>query len=132
MCRSMLYEFHKSENAKKPNSVHATYLLTGLKRRIRHANGTNGTNGTGETRDLDTLMFSSPRESVPEPEDEEEREEDRIPQTSVVIVREEELDTTKKEFEAITSVHIYSLEAGPIEVYSQGKHIGNPAKRHRT
>lgn len=28
----MLYDFHKSQNARKPNSVHATYLVYGTKR----------------------------------------------------------------------------------------------------
>ncbi|KMQ45540.1 hypothetical protein A7D00_5397 [Trichophyton violaceum] len=28
--KRMLYEFHRSENEKKPKSVHATYLLTGI------------------------------------------------------------------------------------------------------
>ncbi len=27
----MLYEFHKSQNAKIPNSIHATYLVYGTK-----------------------------------------------------------------------------------------------------
>ncbi len=30
MCR-MLYEFHKSQNARKPGSLHATYVVYGTK-----------------------------------------------------------------------------------------------------
>jgi DNA polymerase delta subunit 3 len=28
----MLYEFHNTQNAKKPGSIHATYLISGTKR----------------------------------------------------------------------------------------------------
>ena len=105
----MLYEFHRVENARKPNSVHATFYLTGRKRDTRH---TNGTNGAIKAEDADTVMRSSP----PRDSGSAAGEEGHITQTSVVIVREEELEAIKKEFEAITSIHIYSLESGPIEV----------------
>ena len=44
--KCMLYEFHEHENKKKPQSVHATYLLSGTKKRPQTAPVTNGhTNG---------------------------------------------------------------------------------------
>lgn len=79
----MLYEFHTKQNAKKPKSVHATYVVTGRKRTLESTNGTNG-NGTG-----DSFMHSSPyMGSMPEPEEPAD-----IPatKTSVTLVREEEL-----------------------------------------
>ncbi|KAJ4301437.1 hypothetical protein N0V90_003529 [Kalmusia sp. IMI 367209] len=107
IAKQMLYEFHTKQTAKKPKSVHATYLLTGKKRPSEHTNGTNG-----RDRD-DTVMRSSPfGSSMPQPE---EPATESVPKTSIVLVREEELDKTKAEFEEITSVHIYSLEPGPLE-----------------
>jgi DNA polymerase delta subunit 3 len=82
----MLYEFHTKQNAKKPQSVHATYLLTGRKRTHEHTNGANGSARDGE----DTVMQSSPfMSSLPEPE---EPAEEPVPKTSIVMVREEELE----------------------------------------
>jgi DNA polymerase delta subunit 3 len=111
----MLYEFHTSQNAKKPRSIHATYLLTGKKRDAVHTNGINGTNGRdGE----DTTMASSPpyMSSIPSSmPNAEEPVEMPVPKTSIVLVREEELEKTKAEFDEVTSIQIYSLEPGPIE-----------------
>ncbi|CAI6332531.1 unnamed protein product [Periconia digitata] len=105
--KQMLYEFHKIQNAKKPQSIHATYLVTGRKRTLKHTNGLNGKDGE------DAVMQDSPfPSSVPEPQ---EPPEEPIPTTSIVLVREEELEKTKAEFSDITSIHIYSLESGAIE-----------------
>jgi hypothetical protein len=81
----MLFEFHQKQNAKKPKSVHATYLITGTKRAVEHANGTNGRGGE------DVSMRSSPfMSSMPEPE---EPADEPIKRTHVVLVREEELES---------------------------------------
>ncbi|KAF2248777.1 hypothetical protein BU26DRAFT_518989 [Trematosphaeria pertusa] len=105
--KQMLYEFHSKQNAKKPKSVHATYLLTGKKRSSEHSNGIKGKDGE------DTVMRSSPyMSSMPEPE---APAEEPVSKTSIVLAREEELEKTKAEFDEITSIHIYSLEPGPIE-----------------
>ncbi|KAF2708781.1 hypothetical protein K504DRAFT_288921 [Pleomassaria siparia CBS 279.74] len=112
IAKQMLYEFHSSQNTKKPNSVHATFLLTGRRPNSEYTNGTNGRNGE------DTIMQSSPPymssipSSMPEPE---ELPTAPVHKTSIVLVREEELENTKAEFLDITSIHIYSLEAGPIK-----------------
>lgn len=111
----MLYEFHTTQNAKKPRTVHATYLLTGKKRSAQHTNGTNGVNVRDEE---DTMMASSPpyMSSIPSSMPEaEEPVEMPVLQTYIVLVREEELEKTKAEFSEITSIHIYSLEPGPVE-----------------
>ncbi|KAH7115980.1 DNA polymerase subunit Cdc27 [Dendryphion nanum] len=111
VAKHMLYEFHSKENARKPNSVHATYLLTGRKQDVEHTNGTNGTNGTDGA---DTIMRSSPPMSSM-PDIKEEPKGTPILKTFVVLVREEELEAVKQDFDDITSIHIYSLESGPIE-----------------
>lgn len=104
----MLYEFHSKQNAKKPSSVHATYLLTGRKRAPEDTNGVNGRDGA------DLIMQSSPFMSM-QTQETETPDEAAMPKTSIVLVREEELESTKSDFEKITSIHVYSLEPGPIE-----------------
>ncbi|KAL5390526.1 hypothetical protein DPSP01_001602 [Paraphaeosphaeria sporulosa] len=107
IAKQMLYDFHAEQTKKQPKSVHATYLLTGKERSSEHSNGDIAHNGD------DTAMRSSPfMSSLPEPEN---TPESPVPTTSVVLVREEELEKTKSGFEEITSIHIYSLEPGPIE-----------------
>ncbi|KAF2739052.1 hypothetical protein EJ04DRAFT_9181 [Polyplosphaeria fusca] len=109
IAKQMLFDFHAKQNAKKPNSVHATYLLTGKKRTHEHTNGANGSRQDG-----DIPMQSSPyMSSMPEPTEEPSAE--PTPKTSIVLVREEEMEKTQAEFEEVTSIHIYSVEPGPIE-----------------
>ncbi|KAF1944353.1 hypothetical protein EJ02DRAFT_341034 [Clathrospora elynae] len=114
--KRMLFDFHKKQNAKKPKSVHATYLITGTQRDSEHTNDSNGTNGrNGEDTDMRSSPFMS---SMPEPEDSDESEEDDekpVKETTLLLVREEELEETRTEFADIYSIHIYSLEPGPLE-----------------
>ncbi|KAG9202937.1 hypothetical protein G6514_003718 [Epicoccum nigrum] len=106
--KRMLFEFHQTQNAKKPNSIHATYLISGTK---QSDEGTASTNGRiGE----DVSMRSSPFMSSM-PEKEQEDEEQLVRKTTLSLVREEELEKTRAEFTEITSTHIYSLEPGPLE-----------------
>lgn len=80
----MLFDFHRTENAKKPNSVSATYLISGVQSPQRKL-ATNGVCRDGE----DVAMQSSPyMSSLPQP-DETERP---IRTTSFVLAREEDLD----------------------------------------
>jgi len=81
----MLYEFHRTQNAKKPNSVHATYLLTGRKRPQNTHNGVHTKGGE------DVSMESS---SIPSslPVSESEQEVEQIQTTSVTLVREENFE----------------------------------------
>ncbi|KAL1652973.1 hypothetical protein SLS61_004594 [Didymella pomorum] len=105
----MLFDFHQKQNAKKPNSIHATYLISGTKRSVDDTNGTNGRSGE------DVSMRSSPfMSSMPEPED-AEPEEETVKETTLLLVREEELGGTRAEFSEEASIHIYSLESGPLE-----------------
>ena len=124
MWARMLFDFHQKQNAKKPNSVHATYLVTGKKRSVAHTNGAHGKDGE------DDAMRSSPfMSSMPEPE---EPADQPAKETTIVLVREEELQgalysgpmsntrllsaETRAEFDDESSIHIYSVEPGPIEV----------------
>lgn len=88
MLSRMLYEFHTRETAKKPKSVHATYLLTGKKGLPGLDNNLNGRDGD------DIIMRSSPfMSSLPAPEGTQEKP---VSKMSIVLVREEELESTSQ------------------------------------
>jgi len=116
----MLYDFHQKQNAKKSRSVHATYLLTGTTR----FNPSVTANGTQTQDDDDSIMQSSPfPSSYPEPEpplefedEDAEPAEESIPTTTVLLVKEEDLDEAKEEFEEIDSIFLYSLSPGSLQV----------------
>ena len=83
----MLFEFHRQQNAKKPGTVHATYLLSGLKKGDLETS-TIAIKKDGE----DAYMQSSPfmSSSLPQPE-----EEAVFSLTKTIeLVREETLDCT--------------------------------------
>ncbi|EFE29921.1 uncharacterized protein ARB_03262 [Trichophyton benhamiae CBS 112371] len=84
----MLYEFHRSENEKKPKSVHATYLLTGISGHIKPLPLSRNHLKDGE----DEVMQSSPvvGSQPAQPETTETVAGPAI--TSVLLVPEEELE----------------------------------------
>lgn len=111
----MLYDFHHNQNAKKPQSVHATYLITGTVRTGPPAPSTNGTFG-------DSFTQSSPfPSSIPEPDTDFEIDPDEnpvkedVPTITILLVQEEQLEEAKDGFEEIHSIFLYSLEPGPIK-----------------
>lgn len=80
----MLYDFHQTQATKQPSSVHATYLLDGepiISKRTR-ADG-------HQQAGTDVHMQSSPFMSSSMPQ--EEQEEDGVPQRSIILAREEDL-----------------------------------------
>ncbi|KAH9874418.1 hypothetical protein IAQ61_003607 [Plenodomus lingam] len=81
----MLFDFHQKQNAKKPNSVHATYLVSGTKRRTEQLNGCNG--HTGDDVDMRSSPFMSSMPEAAEPAVESTKK------LSIVLVREEELES---------------------------------------
>ncbi|KMP09082.1 hypothetical protein CIRG_08763 [Coccidioides immitis RMSCC 2394] len=102
--KRMLYEFHRHENSKKPKSVNATYLLTGVLAKQ------NGRPGRGTLRDGDDeIMQSSPFVSSQVAPDDASSEEE-IPVTSVLLVREDELEDAKRRFMTLYSIFIYSVQ----------------------
>ncbi|OAL45212.1 hypothetical protein IQ07DRAFT_684177 [Pyrenochaeta sp. DS3sAY3a] len=102
----MLFDFHQSQNAKQSKSVHATYLLTGNRR--------SPTQPKGLDRDgEDLVMRSSPfMSSMMDPE---EVSEAPVPKMTIVLAREEEVERVRATFEDEVTIHIYSLEPGPLE-----------------
>jgi DNA polymerase delta subunit 3 len=103
----MLFDFHQKQNAKKPGSVHATYLITGTRTPPKPQHHANADTQDGQ----DAVMQSSPpipNSSAPQaPEDDAEP----TPVRSVLLVKEEHLSQAKATFEKITGIHVYSLAA---------------------
>lgn len=124
----MLFDFHQKQNAKKANSIHATYLVSGTKHTSDKVNGTNGRSDEDASMRSSPFMSSMPEQEHPQPEDEP------VKKSALLIVREEELARrsqcisyseipgltvhaeTRAEFSTEVSIHIYSLEPGPLEV----------------
>jgi DNA polymerase delta subunit 3 len=79
----MLYDFHRTENAKRPKSVSATYLICGVQASEKKATE------NGISNDEDVPMKSSPyMSSMPQPD-----ETDQPTQvTTFVLAREEDLE----------------------------------------
>lgn len=83
---SILFEFHHNENAKKPQTVHATYVISG----IQKAPEPSYTNGHGN--DEDETMQSSPY--LPSSMPNQDSASDSIRVASIVLAREEDLEGT--------------------------------------
>lgn len=85
----MLYEFHRNENAKKPQSVHATYVISGFHE--APSTETPVTNGQAKEKDEDEVMRSSP--GLPSSMPNNDVAPSRSPRVmSIVIAREEDLE----------------------------------------
>lgn len=147
----MLFEFHRKQNAKKPGSVHATYLITGT----RTPQNSQESNGVKTQDSEDAVVQSSPPipgSSAPQPAEDNA---EPTPIRSILLVKEEHLEQAKGTFEHITGIHVYSLAAGglsdvqtltecnrkiaaenaaedPLEAWKQYGTIQNPNVKRRT
>lgn len=81
----MLYDFHRQQNAKKPGTIHATYLISGTKQIATEASNAN-VQQDGE----DTPMQSSPFMSSSLHQPEESTAESGV--LSITLVKEENLE----------------------------------------
>ncbi|KAE8355252.1 DNA polymerase subunit Cdc27 [Aspergillus coremiiformis] len=104
LAKQMLYDFHRTENSKRPQSVNATYIVSGVQKEPEPA--TNG-HTNGEDRNGDVFP-SSPYLSSSMPN--QDFASDTVTTASVVLVREEDLEDAKSTFESILSIYIYSLQ----------------------
>ncbi|CAG8128988.1 unnamed protein product [Penicillium olsonii] len=100
--KQILFEFHRNENAKKPATVHATYVISGIQKTPEPAPA----NGNGS--DEDKMMGSSPY--LPSSMPDQDEASDAVVTTSIVLVREEDLEDAKATFQSISAIHVYSLE----------------------
>ncbi|KAJ5558437.1 hypothetical protein N7461_002409 [Penicillium sp. DV-2018c] len=82
--KHMLFEFHRNENAKKPQTVHATYVISGIQKAPEPA----PTNGRAD--DEDETMRSSP--DLPSSMPNKDTDSASIRTASIVLVREEDLE----------------------------------------
>ncbi|PYH41569.1 uncharacterized protein BP01DRAFT_360219 [Aspergillus saccharolyticus JOP 1030-1] len=106
LAKQMLYDFHHNENNKKPNSVNATYILTGVQMAPEPATPANGLQSSAGT--ADTIPPSSPYISSSMPN--QDGPADEVAVSSVLLVREEDLDDAKAMFQSIASIYVYSLQ----------------------
>ena len=81
----MLFEFHRQQNAKKPKSVFATYLVTGIQEIDASELPVKAIDGDG-----DVPMQSSPYMSSPAPP--QSLQEEPLKQRVITLVKEEHLD----------------------------------------
>ncbi|KAI9822817.1 MAG: hypothetical protein M1826_000396 [Phylliscum demangeonii] len=102
--KEMLYDFHQKQNAWKVHSVHATYLITGIRKPSLPVSMPSNGAKDGE----DVIMQSSPFLSSSMPP--EESADSRWRMVTMCLVREEDLEQVRASFEKITSVHVYSLQ----------------------
>lgn len=122
--KCMLYEYYEEQQKRKKGKVYATYMLAGTKKPEPELEPqTNGhVNGhKDEEGDQDMAVPSSPPPftgSMMEPSQQSEQSGHQAQEVSVktiMLVREENLEEVKGQFEEITSIHIYSLSPGKIE-----------------
>ncbi|KAG9577708.1 hypothetical protein KCU77_g13060, partial [Aureobasidium melanogenum] len=101
LAKQMLYDFHRSQNNKQPNSLHATYLVTGT----QSLPPQQAENDTLESQDASdkTLQTSSIHQSP-----------GAYQATSLLLVDEDNLDTAKSTFDDILSIHVYSIQPSKI------------------
>lgn len=83
----MLFDFHQTQNARKPGALHATYLITGRKPPQPSSQTSNGVHKDGE----DTVQPSSPFMSSFAEKDEPMEEAPRSILT-VTLVAEEKVE----------------------------------------
>ncbi|KAF7860420.1 hypothetical protein EAF04_008546 [Stromatinia cepivora] len=105
--KEMLFEFHRVQNAKKPGTIHATYLIAGTKRKEAHVAIEVGKDGE------DYYMQSSPFVASSMPQPEGGTGQGSI--LSITLTREEDLDAIRSQFQHISSIHIYSLGPHPLK-----------------
>ncbi|KAI5306881.1 hypothetical protein KEM56_006628 [Ascosphaera pollenicola] len=91
----------KEVNKLTPHSITATYLIKGL----RH--GDQFTTPEEEDYQLDSFTSWMSDPPCPDPND-------RIRVESVVLVREEELEAVRKQFDEIYTIFMYSIQAGSL------------------
>lgn len=104
----MLFDFHRHQNAKKPGTIHATYLIIGTR---QDEEISKFSNGADVDKTDDGFIQSSPFTCSPLSASDESV---KIPIKTITLVREADLEKIRSKYEQIDSIHIYSL--GPYSV----------------
>ncbi|KAI1266992.1 hypothetical protein F5Y18DRAFT_353886 [Xylariaceae sp. FL1019] len=95
--KEMLYDFHKWQNDKKPGTLFATYLVSGVK-------------GSLESQDEDVEMTDSQSH-----DDDLAPFSDLVPTNTISLVNESQLEDTLAQYTRVTSIHVYSLAVHPLK-----------------
>ncbi|KAI1172676.1 DNA polymerase subunit Cdc27 [Nemania sp. FL0916] len=95
--KEMLYEFHKWQNDKRPDTLHATYIVYGTKGRSIQQDGDIEMTGSQESQDMDA-PFS-----------------DLVPTYTLSLVAQEQLEESLSQYADVSSIHIYSLAPHPLK-----------------
>lgn len=106
--KEMLYEFYRQQNAKKPDTIHATYLISGTKQKEEPV----ATNGAAKKDGEDDYMQSSPFMAISMPAAQSTGESGAL---SITLVKEEDLEEVRSQYEHISSIHIYSIGPHPLK-----------------
>ncbi|KAH0290128.1 hypothetical protein M436DRAFT_50370 [Aureobasidium namibiae CBS 147.97] len=86
--KQMLYDFHTTQIKKKPDSLHATYLITGFQ----------------------SVSPPQPEDAVPDQSSPAHQEPASYRATSLLLVDQDNLDAAKSTFDQLVSIHVYSLQ----------------------
>jgi len=86
----MLYDFHRTQNARKPGSLHATYLLAGTRRPEAQPSSNGHTSASQPDEDVPMSDISFLNSSMPDQDGHAEGA--SIPVTTITLVKEEELE----------------------------------------
>jgi hypothetical protein len=113
----MLYEFHRQQNGKKPDTIHATYLLSGTKRKEESIPRNGEVKKDGE----DDYMQSSPFVGSSMPQLDEGTGESSV--LSITLVKEEDLDGMCARFDTRTIAERNHRSAGTIRAYQLNTHL---------
>lgn len=111
--KQMLYDFHQTQNARRPSSVHATYLLSGVRMPIALASVTNGSHKDGD--DMPMADASGPGAMSSSMPEHEEQVAEIVPVTTITLVAEAALESVKAQYESISSIQICALTPGPLK-----------------
>ncbi|KAK7955621.1 uncharacterized protein PG986_004843 [Apiospora aurea] len=95
LAKQMLYDFHKSQNDKNPGSLNATYLVYGTRK-------------PSDEQDGDVEMTDSVS-------DKNETFSETVPTRTLALIREEMLPDTLRQYDEVTSIHVYSLAPHPMK-----------------
>ncbi|KAK4134178.1 hypothetical protein BT67DRAFT_310439 [Trichocladium antarcticum] len=102
--KQMLYEFHRTQNARRPGAVHATYLVYGTK----NAAGGLSAGQNGPDGDIDMTSSAPEVESLA----------DTVPILTLSLVPEERLNESLAEYDEVSSIHVYSIGPHPTKDFA--------------
>ncbi|KAI0867419.1 DNA polymerase subunit Cdc27 [Hypoxylon argillaceum] len=95
--KEMLYDFHKWQNDKRPDTLHATYIIYGTKNRPVQQDGDVEMTNSQMSEDIDPPLS------------------DLVPTYTLSLVSQEQLDDTLSQYTEVTSIHVYSLAPHPLK-----------------